>query len=239
VVYYPSVAQTLVNAYYSPALAGGTEQAVSDPSPAQLESLLGPRLADKSTVWLAYQDHSGIERIREWLTQRGYRAVATRTYWYPLGLQLFAKETTVTGGSLLVNGDFKTLSGGEPVGWQFGGAHAVEDGALAQINVTENPNNDARQVIAVKPNTFYFLSVEHRSALTNGSQKLFVVSLDAEGKWLDIAPNGAGQDLPPGESWARARLGFLTPPGAVKAMVLLRTAGTGNAWFRNVALVPQ
>ena len=98
-------------------------------------------------------------------------------------------------------------------------------------------SNDANQGFKLKPQTFYYLGFEHRNALTPGQQQVFIIAMDAGGKWLDVIPGGSGLPLPAAENWTPGGLAFITPPGTVQGAVILRNSGVGKGWFRGVFLM--
>jgi len=240
VLYYPAVARTLVNAYFTPTQAGGIEQTIGEGSAyEQIDRLLSTTVSDINFVWLAYQQYPGLELIREWLSRQGYATLFKQTYWYPLGLELYSRERVLSGTNILHNGNFQLLNSGKPVLWEFNAPYAVDGDSLVQINTVENPSNDAVQTVVLKPRTFYFLTFEHRNSLSSGSQRVYVLVFDSKDKLLEIVPNGAGMYLPTTETWANATLGLITPGNTAKGTVILRNSGIGKTWFRNISLVQQ
>lgn len=118
---------------------------------------------------------------------------------------------------------------------------SAQDILNGQIIMDSNASGEslmAVQRVPIEPNGLYLLQFECKNRLQLGAPRIFVSALDAKSRALETYPDGAGYACPPSAGWTPGAALFQSPPGTVRARVLLRSDGVGTAGFRNIQLHP-
>jgi hypothetical protein len=234
VVTFPTIAPTFVDAY-QPGSLDGPHLALDDVPDLKA---LGAFVSGKPAVWVARYDIASGSTIDPFLRDAGYDRIASQTYFYSLGLDLYVRAGVNLGRPLTFNAEFTPAKGAIP-GWDLTpGLSSVQPGARGPELTLSNPGgmwDAAVLTISGVPRHLYTLTFEARSRLSSGYMSAFLIC-SGGGGFLNVAPNGSGADVPAGPSWQTLTFGAFCPDGTDQIRIDLRNVGVGDLNLRGIQL---
>lgn len=231
VVGYPTAGETLLEIYQP----HNTYLAIPDDG--HLPALLDPGGRAIPTVWLAYVDSGGIDRLRGELAARHYVRQLHQLYWYPLYLDLYQLDGQPLGSDVPVNGQFQG-TGPTAAGWTLPqGAALTPDGPSGRILTLAAPGPallDARATVPRINNSLETVVFQARSDSAPAQGRVYAVCVNPDGSWTQTFPDGNGLSVPTDGDWHSLSISAFCPTGSGSLLVILRNLGGAVVQFRDV-----
>lgn len=234
IVTFPTIAPTFVDAYQPGSLSGPHLALGDDPD----LNALGTFSSGRPALWVASYDIASGASIDPFLRTAGFEQVANQQYFYSLSLDLYVRSGVLLGHPLTVNAEFTQATGATP-GWELtSGLSSVGAGELGpELTLSNLGGTETTAVLTMTgaPQRLYSLTFQARSRLSSGNMRAFLVCAGA-GRFLDVAPDGAGANVPAGPGWQTITFSVLCPDGTDQIRIDLRNAGVGALDLRGVQL---
>lgn len=178
-------------------------------------------------VWLVTFDYSGMNDTRRWFADHGFQLVLGELYTGDTRIELWERSGPASFGRSVTGPDTFTN------GWQFKGTVSVGHG-IARLG---GPASLIR-MFAVRPGAAYSVSSEFRG-IPPASKPLVTVDVyDSAGRNVGEFPRDQWYDWPVNDVWLSQPLGFVAPPGAVRAVLRIGQSWGEGRW-RHVAVYRQ
>ena len=238
VIFYPGVTASIVHAYlpgwhatYERPLwyrtyldvPGWQKRYANTADPRLRVMQIRAAAAHGSAVWLLAQDYTGLNRARHWFVAHNYQLVLSEMYENDTRIELWSRKGPAALGKTVLSPGFKT-------GWTKFGKAAI-NGATLRLN----GRAEAQRHFRVVPGATYFVNVAYR-AFPPSSPSIQVFLRDAQGRpvatyddrygrLMDAFPRTQWYDLPVSGVWLKQPFGFVAPPGAARATIVIK-----NRW---------
>jgi len=249
VVFNPGVLRTLVASYLPPdwhatyerplwSLAyldvPGWQQRfphVGDPDKLQREqeeatirdAQLGEAAAGRDAVWLVTYDYPGVNDSRRWFVEHGFQVLVSEMYPGDTRIELWDRRPPRTLGPSVV-------SNLGLAGWQRRGNVTIGHSAA-----TLRGDASLSRSFAVSPGATYSVSVSYQGVPPAAKPDVTVDVYGSDGRVLGTFPRTQWYDWPVSGVWLEQPFGFVAPPGAVRADLMLASKW-GIASWRDVAV---
>jgi hypothetical protein len=200
-----------------------------NPTPAQRAAVevalrnrqLGWAAQGTSGIWLITQDYSGISDTRRWFVTHGFDLLLSEMYARDARIEYWSRNAPRSFGPLVIRGGDGR--------WRLSGA-VTRNGNL----LLTGSGGSATRSFSVHSGQAYTVSVGYRGA-PPVAPHIGVLLYDATGKQIAAYPATHWYDLPANGAWVVNPFGFISPPGAARAMLYVSSRGGPSEW-RNLAV---
>jgi 4-amino-4-deoxy-L-arabinose transferase-like glycosyltransferase len=195
---------------------------------------------EKGAVWVAHAQGMGDEALAQEMAGRGYVRVMTVAEPPNLSLDLYVGDNMSVGAEAPFNGRFEGPERGA-FGWDASGPEARLEPDEATGRRVVLTNDGEREVIYASAtgggDGLYVVWLEARARMQEGSGRLFVECINAQGEWIATGPNSEGQAVEDtGGQWKDVGAAVICPAGTERVRIDLRNAGRGEVAYRGVRL---
>lgn len=113
-----------------------------------------------------------------------------------------------------------------------------DDRALQLVHTGTGSDLDVTQSISDLSAPQYLIQFQYRNRFISGDQRVYFQVYDLNDNLLDTFPTGGGYVIPSSADWKEGSFLATIPKAAAKAVIWLRNRGDGEAWFKQVQVLP-